>query len=232
MKKISKGQRYVNVKSDVVIEIVGTDDTGRCTVATVQDDGRLVRQRSMLENDIHTESVTKAGQPWKSGYIPVNDWQKNFTERTNSMADVDITKLDDVELATYVAKKEAQMKLLKDEAEKAKKILKARTSGTGTRIYGEIAVIARVNHRFDPALARAVLSPAEYNAICITVPDSTIAKRVLGADSEQYKKCMKDNGYSLMVRPATDDDYAAVEYVESVQTYVEEGIVLDGPLLS
>jgi len=223
MKKISKGQRYIDVKSEVIIEIIDTDGTGRCTVATVQNDGRLVRQRSMLESSIHPEATTKGGQPWKSGYIPVDAWTKN-KEKKDMSDDIDITELDEVELAAYIAKKEAQMKLLKDEADRAKKILKARTSSAGVRIFGEVAVIAKPNHRFDPGYARTNLSPEDYRAICILTPDATVAKKILGEDTDTYRKCLKDHGWSLTVRPATEDDYAAVERAEEMQEYIEEGI--------
>lgn len=227
--KISKGQRYVDIQNQTVIEILGTDDTGHCTVATVQGDGRLVRRRTVLDTNIHPNPLTKGGAPWQRGYIPVSAWKKQTKEKNVSELDdnVNLSDLTTDALAEYVARKEAMAKRLSEQADAAKKILKTRTCERGTKIFGETAVIAKPNRRFNDDYARTRLTPDQYKSICIQKADPVVAKRVLGEDSEAYAKCLKDSGWSLTVRPATDDDYEAVRRAEEAQNTVEEMVILE-----
>lgn len=65
--------------------------------------------------------------------------------------------------------------------------------------------IVRVNRtrRFDPALAKKVLTADEYAATLVTQPDSTLAKRVL--PQNVYESTQKEYGWTVKVEEVRDD---------------------------
>ena len=60
------------------------------------------------------------------------------------------------------------------------------------------------NRRFDPTTAAKSLPPSKVQAISVSKPDSTLAKRVLSGDD--YAKCQRSFGVKREVLEVTDED--------------------------
>lgn len=71
-----------------------------------------------------------------------------------------------------------------------------------TSVGGLIVNITETK-RFDPATAKANLTPEQFEAICETVPTTAQAKRVLGSDD--YAKTQRVNGYTVKIDPPGDE---------------------------
>jgi hypothetical protein len=65
-------------------------------------------------------------------------------------------------------------------------------------------VQVRHNRRFDAATAKRNLTPEEYAAILVPKPDSTLAKKVLGANG--YAATQADYGWKKTIVPVEDAD--------------------------
>jgi hypothetical protein len=69
---------------------------------------------------------------------------------------------------------------------------------------GDYIVQVRHNRRFDAATAKRNLTPEEYAAILVPKPDSTLAKKVLGANG--YAATQADYGWKKTIVPVEDAD--------------------------
>ena len=93
--------------------------------------------------------------------------------------------------------------------------MRLRTKEAGTRVFGDVAVNAAPNNRFDAALAKANLTSRQYDAICVSKPDATLAKKVLGEDSPAYRATLKAGDWRVTIRFATDEDREMARIAEA-----------------
>lgn len=213
-RKIFAGDRYENVATGAVIQVTAHSTTSRVEVATVNAAGALVNKRTIGANDLHEDAKTKQGNPRKSGYVRIDALvaaKKKEESIIDADQDIDYDQLDTDQLAKFIAQREAQAKLLIEQADAAKTIMRDRITERGTRVYGDIAVNAAINQTFNAKLALKNLTAEQYRSICIPKPDSALAKKVLGEDSAEYKSTLKegDAKWRLTVRIATDEDREA-----------------------
>jgi hypothetical protein len=212
MRKIFAGDRYVNVSTGTVIQVTEHSTTDRVSVATVNKNGALVNKRNIASADLHETATTRQGNPRKSGYVRSDEYalaQKKEESIIDADQDIDFEQLDNTQLLAFIAQREAQAKLLAGQADEAKKVMRARITESGTRVYDDIAVNAASNDRFDPTFALKNLTTEQYRSICVLKPDATTAKKVLGENSEAYKSTLKKGEWRLTVRMATDEDREA-----------------------
>lgn len=82
----------------------------------------------------------------------------------------------------------------------------ARYTWDEERAYPAGNFIAQVSRtrRFDPAIAKKVLTPEEYTSTLVTKPDSAAAKKAL--DPERYRAAQREYGYTVRIEPVTDDE--------------------------
>jgi len=69
---------------------------------------------------------------------------------------------------------------------------------------GEYILQVRPTLRFDAATAKRALTPAEFESILVSKPDSTVAKKVLGED--RFKVTQKVYGQTRTIVPVTDEE--------------------------
>jgi hypothetical protein len=225
-RKIFAGDRYENVATGAVVQVTAHSTTSRVEVATVNAAGALVNKRTIGANDLHEDAKTKQGNPRKSGYVRIDALvaAKKKEERIiDADQDIDYDQLDTGQLVKFIAQREAQAKLLKEQAEAAKTVLRARVTERGTRVYGDIAVNAAANSKFDPKLALRNLTPEQYRSICVLKPDGTQAKKLLGEESAAYQSTLAKGDWRLTVRLATDEDREAelmAQKAHDVATFV------------
>jgi hypothetical protein len=211
-RKIFAGDRYVNVTTGAIIQVTEHSLTDRVSVATVNKNGDLVNRRNIASTDLHETATTKQGNTRKSGYVRSDEYalaQEKQEKIIDTDQDIEYDQLDNVQLATFIAQREAQAKLLIEQADEAKKVMRTRTTERGTRVYGDVAVNAAPNEVFNATLALRNLTAEQYRSICIPKPDAKTAKEVLGENSEAYKSTIKKGDWRLTVRPATDEDREA-----------------------
>lgn len=225
---------YTNLANGSVLRVVDADDMGRATVVTVTASGRIANQRTVATTGFHEGYLTRQGKPRKTGWVRTDElpYTHEYAPQNKASEAVapDVTKMDDTELFAYIERKETERDLAKQEAETAKKELAERTTKEGTRILGDVAVVARPNRRFDAKLARQFLSPVQYASICESKPSPEKARNAFGKESELYTSMTKDHGWTLTVRMATDDDrdHAAADAALANQARVQ--FKLGGPL--
>ena len=231
MRKIFAGDRYVNVSTGTVIQVVEHSTTDRVLVATVKDGG-LVNKRNIASADLHETAMTKQGNPRKSGYVRSDEYvtaQKKEASIIDADQEIDYEQFDNEQLLKFIAQREAQIKLLKEQSDAAKEVMRTRITERGTRVYGELAVNAAPNNTFDPKLALMNLTTEQYRSICSFKPDAITAKKVLGENTEAYQSTLKRGDWRLTVRLATEDDIEAdmlARRAHEVATFVP-GSVLD-----
>lgn len=110
------------------------------------------------------------------------------------------TDLDKDMRRVYMLRKQA--KACEDEA---KEILERYTFDKDEAFSaGDFIVRVNRTRRFDPALAKKVLTSDEYAATLVTKPDSTLAKKVLPQDV--YESAQKEYGWTVKVEEAKDDE--------------------------
>lgn len=73
-----------------------------------------------------------------------------------------------------------------------------------TYVEGPFKVIVGRNARFDPALAKALLSEEEYNSILETKPSGTKAKAILSP--VEYQMLQKDAEYNKVTIQLPEED--------------------------
>lgn len=231
MTTLEAGTRLKSLANGSVIQILATG-TDKATIATVAEDGRLLKKRQILSTSLRTNPYGAKGRLLKTGYVitsalpaQAEDTVTAKVEDTTEAAptyerkhmvdptadDVDYSALDDDTLAAYIKEAEGKKKAYEGLAEKAKTEMGKRTAEPGLRLFGDVAVNAALNRRFDPALAKKKLTPKQLAAISVLKPDADLAKALLGEKSDAYKSILKDHGWRLTVRFATDDDLETIE---------------------
>lgn len=214
-------KRFIHTRTGEVIEVTGTD-AELSKIVTITATGRQVRPRTVKTASLKTDYLSRRGTPWRAAYVAVSclpeghamapvpaeaaaPVQASGPEFTFDLPD--FAKMTNEELSAYGYARKAEAALADDLHEKAKDELKSRTTNSGLRVFGNVAVVAKSNRRFSGKRAKAVLSPSQYSAICVSKPDSTLAKKVLDEDSDLYKSITDDHGWTMEIRPATESDF-------------------------
>lgn len=212
-------QFYYNVRTKKIVAVLDKNER-EARVATVS--GNTVgRSRTVRASLFHTDYLASDGQPQDNGYVPVTALPEDHPHAVKapkkdwSTMDLDdIDKLDDAELAEFILEQERIKKEAADFADRAKVIAKARRGGNlGLDLQGDIAMVFTSGEKFDGKLAARNLTPVDYQRILLPKPDATMARKIFEHEPEKLAACMKDNGPTLTVRKATDEDRA--KYVAS-----------------
>lgn len=74
----------------------------------------------------------------------------------------------------------------------------------GKSVHAGWIMETRPTVRFDPAIAKRVLTPTQYDSILAIKPDSKLAKAVL--DAEDYARTQKIYGTTVSVYRPTDEE--------------------------
>lgn len=205
---------HLNIRTNTIVTVLGTD--GRNTsIATVKD-GVIGRSRSTRAAAFHEDYLARDGQPHASGYVPLTALPEDHPHAVKapktdwSTVDIDsIDTLDDEALAAFILEQERIKKDAADLADRAKVIAKARRNGKlGLDIKDDIALVFTSGEKFDGKLAARNLNPVDYQRILLPKPDATMARKIFENEPEKLAACMKDNGPTLTVRRATDEDRA------------------------
>lgn len=231
-----KDEIFISVENGSVIKVL-EDDNGRTVVATVTITGRLINQRRMNGTSLHLSFLNNMGKPWKTGYVKADQLPENheFAYRPARAAtisvpteDPEFSDMTTEALAAFASRYLAQAKLATDLAEKAKEEIRRREPRNGVTILGDTAVVASRPMRFDAALAAANLNRRQLEAISVTKPDATLAKKILGADTPLYRSVCKEGKITLTIRPATDDDRMAAEVADTAESVADNDFRIGG----
>jgi hypothetical protein len=201
--------QYLNVRTNTRVQIIERG-TANCSIATIGDDG-LGRSRRVRAAAFHDSYLAHDGQPHTSGYVPVASLPAGHPHADRSatmdLHDIDLESLSDDELAAFILEQERIKKEAAEFADRAKAVAKYRRGGnTGLEIRGDIALVFSPNAKFDAPTARRNLSREDYQKILMPKPDATLARKMFENEPEKLEACLKDNGLTLTVRKATDED--------------------------
>lgn len=236
--KTVKDEIFISVENGSVIKVLeaGNDKT---VVGTVTITGRVINQRTMGDASLHTSYLNSTGKPWKTGYVKADQLPENheYAYRPARAATISVPTEDpefsdmaDEDLAEYANRRLAEAKLASDLAEKAKEELRNRKPRNGVTIFGNTAVVASRPMRFDAALAKAKLNRRQLDAISVSKPDATLAKKVLGADTPVYRSVCKEGKITLTIRTATDEDRQAAEIADTAESVADNDFRIGGYL--
>lgn len=120
----------------------------------------------------------------------------------------DITGIAELEAEAEAAfLLDAQAKELSERAKSAKEALKAKLDKRGllngdTKAVGHIRTVIKQVRRFDEALAKSLLTPAEVEKYSVSKLDSVIVKRNVTPDV--FEMFQKDFGHSLELKVLED----------------------------
>ncbi len=206
---------YFNVNTKNLVTVITKGDR-EASIATVKDGIPSTRRRSVRASLIHEDYLASDGQPHPYGYVPVTALPEGHPHAVkapktdwSSMNIDDLDALSDAELADLILEQERIKKDAADLADQAKTIAKGRRGGKlGLDIKDGIALVYTSGAKFDGGLARRVLSKEDYEKILLPKPDATLARTIFKTQPEKLEACLKDNGPSLTVRKATEDDLA------------------------
>lgn len=206
---------YFNVNTKNLVTVISKDDR-EASIATVKDGIPSRRRRSVRASLVHEGYLASDGQPHAYGYVPVTALPEDHphavkaqkTDWSNVNID-DLDMLSDAELAELILAQERIKKDAAELAEQAKTIAKSRRGGTlGLDIQDGIALVYTSGAKFDATLARRGLSAEDYKKILLLKPDATLARKMFENEPKKLAVCLKDNGPSLTVRKATEEDEA------------------------
>lgn len=223
---IAKGTQLVNMTNGHAVKVVDEEKDGRITIATQTISGRLVGMRKVASTAVRSTYLTLMGKPWKTGYVPADQIPAGHpfappssTGNVSSMdEEIDFTNMDNEELAAFAASRLTQAAILTKLADAAKDEIRRRKPRKGVTVFGNTAIVAKYPESFNADLAKDRLTPAQYEAICVSKPDATRAKKILGgADSPLYKSVCKPGKAALEVRPATDKDHQAAADLDEAE---------------
>lgn len=200
---------YINVRTNTLVQSFN-EGVATFTIATVTADGHG-RRRKVRSASFHDNYLARDGQPHTSGYVPVNtlpgDHPNAMKTEIDRMELIDnLDKLSVSELADLILEQQRVAKEAADLVDRAKAVAKSRRTGLGTEIHGDVAMVFTSGRKFDARSAARNLTAEQLRSICELKPSAAKARKVLGEDSPEFTKCQVDNGFTLTVRPATDDD--------------------------
>jgi hypothetical protein len=218
---------YRNVRSGLVTKILS--QTGdRTLIATVKD-GETSRTRTVPTSSIHQSTLNAEGEFHTFGYVPLDaSTAQQTTTPSPDRSDMDLMDnldaLSDAELAALINKHERIKRESADIADRAKAVAKSRRGNNlGIDIQGDLALIYTSGSKFDAPTARRNLSSDDFKKILLAKPDATLARKLFENEPEKLAACLKDNGPSLTVREATDEDRA--RYASSHATDDEDFVI-------
>ncbi len=211
--------QYIHTRTGEVVEAISAD-TELTEIETVTATGARIRRRTVKTASLKQGLTTRRGTEWKSAYVAVSalpeghplapsvveekaSEQATSTPKT-SFTEPDLKKLSDEELSAYANSRRAEKALAEHYLDNAKKELKRRFRTPGPLIRGNVYLEVSSNRRFDPKLARSVLSDEEYRAILVPKPDPARARDIL--TEARYGEVCKDHGNKLAIRSVTDED--------------------------
>lgn len=208
---VGKNLHY-NVRTKKIVAVLDRDER-EASIATVND-GSLGRRRSVRASLIHAEYLASDGQPQDNGYVPLTALPEGHPHavkapKTNwsSMNIDDLDELSDAELADLILEQERVKKEAAELADRAKAVAKSRRGGKlGLDVLGGIAMVYTSGEKFDAKVAARGLSPVDFQRILLPKPDATLARKIFENEPAKLAACMKDNGPTLTVRKATEDD--------------------------
>ncbi|MBQ6358832.1 MAG: hypothetical protein IJI97_07795 [Clostridia bacterium] len=235
--KTVKDEIFISVENGSVIKVLDASSRGTVVVGTVTITGRVINQRTMGDASLHTSYLNSTGKPWKTGYVKADQLPENhpYAYRPARAAtisvpteDPEFSDMTTEALAEYANRRLVEAKLATDLAEKAKEELRKRQPRNGVTIFGNTAVVASRPMRFDAALAKANLNKRQLDAISVSKPDATLAKKVLGADSPVYRSVCKEGKITLTIRTATDEDRQAAEIADTAESVADNDFRIGG----
>lgn len=208
---------YLNLRSNTIVTVLEKDER-KVSIATVTDEG-TGRSRTVRAAAFHEKYLASDGQPHASGYVPLAALPESHPHAAkapktdwSTMHPDDIDNLNDAELAAFILEQERIKKDAADLADRAKLVAKRRRGNTlGLVIQDDIALVYTSGTKFDAPTARRNLAPEDYARILLPKPDATMARKLFEHEPEKLEACLKDNGPSLTVRKATDEDRAKAE---------------------
>lgn len=155
------GQLFVNVRSGNLVQVVN-DGGAVVTISTVQEDG-LGRKRRISSDAFHDNYFGPGGEPRKTGYAPVNTLPGDHPHAMKTeIDDMDMAdhfdSMTDEELAEVIERQQQAKERAVYLVDKAKAVIKSRAVESGTRVYGDNAVILSSARKFDAATARKNLT--------------------------------------------------------------------------
>lgn len=222
--------RYIHTRTGEVIETISAD-TEMTEIETVTATGARIRRRTVKTASLKQELTTRRGTEWKSAYVAVSALpeghplapavaeekapQQGAPSPGVSLAEPDLKELSDEELSAYANSRRTEKALAEYYLENAKKELKRRFRTPGSLIRGNVYLEVSSNRRFDPKLARSVLSDEEYRAILVPKPDPARARDIL--TEARYGEVCKDHGNKLEIRSVTDEDRLRMREREEIE---------------
>lgn len=210
---------YINVRTNTIVTVLDKGDN-MASIATVNGNS-TGRSRSVQASAFRKGYLADDGQPHTSGYVPLTALPESHPSAVKapktdwSTMDIDdIDELGDEALAEFILEQERVKKLAGDLADRAKVVAKSRRGGKlGLDLRGDIALVFTSGEKFDAKAAARGLSPVDYQRILLPKPDATMARKIFEHEPAKLAACMKDNGPSLTVRRATDEDRAKFQAV-------------------
>jgi hypothetical protein len=206
---------YLNVRTNTVVAALDRDDR-QFSIATVTEDG-FGRRRTVRAASFHEDYLASDGQPHTFGYVPLASLPEGHphAEKKTDRSDMDLIDMDnldelsDTQLAALILQQEVIKRHATEVAERAKAIAKYRRGDSlGLDIQGDIALVYTSGSKFDAGTAKRNLSAEDFKRILLPKPDATMARKLFENEPEKLDACLKDNGPSLTVRQATDEDRA------------------------
>lgn len=102
---------------------------------------------------------------------------------------IPLTEAEIGDCVRRLADVQAKIAELTRQADSLKVVLRA-TGPQTRRRFGDLVLTVSPNRRFDDTRARGILTPEQYEAICVAKPDATVAREVLSPDL--YSACLSD----------------------------------------
>lgn len=218
---IEVGQRFINIKTGLVVEVTAVEGS-EVYVLTILATGGAVNPRTMKTSSLHLSPTTARGSARLSGYIAVDALPEGHPlasvkeeKQAVPFGAPDFSAMSDEELSAYANARKAELALAEDLHEKAKKEIKLRRPNAGAYIVGNVYVGITTNIRFDAKVAKEVLTSTEYAAILKAKPDATLARELLS--EKRYLQVCKNHGNKAEVRTATDEDRMKIAELEGIE---------------
>lgn len=216
---------FVHTRTGETVEITGTD-AEMSKIVTVTTTGARIRPRAVKTNLLKTTLHNRRGAEWKAAYVAIGAFpeghplapaavvaeQENITVETSVPRFGEMTNED---LSAYANARKAEVGYASELFDMAKAALKRRYRTTGSRVVGNVYLEVSSNQRFDPKLAKSVLTAVEYNAILKPKPDPSLAREILS--EKRYRQVCKDHGNKMEIRTASNDDLRAAAEREEVE---------------
>lgn len=210
---IDESSLYLNVRTKTVVAVLN-QDTEKATIVTYVNGGATGKPRTVPLSSMHQSTLRSNGEAYASGYVPVTQAAPaNDKPSIRSAMDfIDLDMLDAMssdELTALAAEQAKIMDSAKSIVERAKVILKSRRpAGTDLLIQGDYALVYKPGKKFDAKTALRNLSKEDFARILLPKPDAIHARKVFEFEPDKLELCLKDDGPSLTIRKATDEDQA------------------------